>query len=67
MSNAENPLARCREKSRADEKYRSMFCAAVMWLTLLVIGALAVPACLLILLIEGLWTFADSLIRRIEG
>lgn len=38
-----------------------------MWLTLLLIGILAIPAFLFISLMVGLWELADSTIRAIDA
>lgn len=56
-----------RRESKIPVQCKSVISKTVMWLALLLIGILAVPAVLLISLMIALWELADAVIRRIDG
>lgn len=44
----------------------TFLCSAIMYLALAIIVLLAIPMCLLLGVIAGVWTITDKLIRVIE-
>lgn len=66
MNDAELVIARQRRSARIPARLRAGIRKIVMWLALLLIGVLAIPALLLIFMIGVLWELADTAIRIID-
>lgn len=66
MNDMEYAMARRRHNVKISVQLRSAICKIVMWLALLLIGILAIPALLFIFMIGLLWELADTTIRTID-
>lgn len=66
MNDTELVIARHRRSAKIAAQLRAAICKIVMWLALLLIGVLAIPAFLLISMIGVLWELADSAIRAVD-
>ena len=62
----EYAMARRRHNVKISVQLRSAICKIVMWLTLLLIGILAIPTFLFISIIGILWELADITIRALD-
>lgn len=60
-------MVRYQRKTGLGQKLKAALSWAVTFLVLFVIVLLAIPACLLVMLISGVWNLADSLLRRMDG
>ena len=66
MNDTELVIARQRRSAKIPAQLRAAIRKIVMWLALLLIGILAIPALLFIFMIGILWELADTTIRAID-
>ncbi|MBO4938363.1 MAG: hypothetical protein J6C98_05105 [Oscillospiraceae bacterium] len=66
MNDAEHTIALYQRKAGFTVKIKSALSAIILCLTLLLIGILAVPACILIGLIGTVWSISDTVLKALD-
>ena len=66
MTDAEHAIAQYQRKASFTTKIKSALSAIVLCLTLLLIGILAIPACIFVGLIGTVWSMSDTVLKALD-